>query len=408
MTNEPVHQRSRWRSLPTGVWALGLVSLLMDTSSELVYCLLPLFLSTVLGASTSSIGLIEGVAEGATSVMKVYSGALSDRLRRRKGLVVLGYALAALSKFIFPLASSLTSVFVARLTDRIGKGIRGAPRDALIADITSPAARGAAFGLRQALDSAGAFLGPALAIFFMAQFANNLKAVLWIAVAPALTAVLLLVVAVREPGSTHTISQARRGISLVVARQLSGRYWIALSLGVAFSLARFSDAFLVLRARNVGLTLGHVPWVMVVMNVVYAIAAYPAGLLADRIDRDKLLFCGLMTLVAADAVLAVAATPEPLLAGAALWGLQMALTQGLMSKLVADSAPAEIRGLAFGLFYLASGAATLGASTVAGVLWDTFGPSATFCASAGFAALCIAVLALHRYLRPQTRAQGIS
>lgn len=378
---------SSFRGLPAGIWALGLGSMFMDISSELIHSLLPVFMTVVLGSSMATIGIVEGVAEATAAITKVFSGALSDYLGKRKFLMVSGYALAAFTKPIFPLATSIHWVFAARFVDRVGKGIRGAPRDALVADITPPAQRGAAYGLRQSLDSIGAFIGPVLAVVFMAWFANNLKAVMWIAVAPAFIAVAILLVYVREPEHAGRDTPAGRTSILAGARQLPLRYWLVVLLGAIFTLARFSEAFLVLRAKDVGLPLGYVPLVMIVMNVFYAGFAYPAGVAADRMNRRTLLLIGLAMLIAADVVLAVAASPWTAFAGTALWGLHMAFTQGLLSKLVADTASKELRGTAFGLFNLVSGAALLLASVIAGSLWTTFGPSATFLAGGAFAAV---------------------
>ena len=376
-----------WRTLPAGIWALGFGSLFMDTSSELIHSLLPVFMVSVLGASMVTVGLIEGVAEATASVMKVFSGALSDYLGRRKFLMVLGYALAAFTKPIFPLAATVGWVFTARFVDRVGKGIRGAPRDALVADITPPQLRGAAFGLRQALDSVGALLGPLLAVVFMMVFANDIRAVMWVAVVPAFVAVALLMIYVREPERERDDPAARAPLTLADAKRLPLRFWLVVLLGAVFTLARFSEAFLVLRAQDVGLDLGYVPIVMIVMNVFYAGAAYPAGAAADHMSQRTLLLLGLALLIAADLVLAFAASSLLAFVGAALWGLHMAFTQGLLSKLVADTAPAELRGTAFGIFNLVSGGALLLASVIAGALWSAFGAWATFLAGAAFAAV---------------------
>ena len=376
-----------WRTLPAGIWALGFGSLFMDTSSELIHSLLPVFMVSVLGASMVTVGLIEGVAEATASVMKVFSGALSDYLGRRKFLMVLGYALAAFTKPIFPLAATVGWVFTARFVDRVGKGIRGAPRDALVADITPPQLRGAAFGLRQALDSVGALLGPLLAVVFMMVFANDIRAVMWVAVVPAFVAVALLMIYVREPERERDDPVARAPLTLADAKRLPLRFWLVVLLGAVFTLARFSEAFLVLRAQDVGLELGYVPIVMIVMNVFYAGAAYPAGAAADHMSQRTLLLLGLALLIAADLVLAFAASSLLAFVGAALWGLHMAFTQGLLSKLVADTAPAELRGTAFGIFNLVSGGALLLASVIAGALWSFFGAWATFLAGAAFAAV---------------------
>lgn len=384
------------RSLPAGIWALGFVSLLMDTSSELIHSLLPVFLSTVLGASMATIGLLEGTAEAAASITKVFSGAISDYFGRRKPLAVLGYGLAALTKPVFPLANTVGWVFGARFIDRIGKGIRSAPRDALVAEITPPGLRGAAYGLRQALDSVGAFLGPLLAVVFMAWTADHIRSVLWVGVVPAFLAVGLLVFGVREPRGAEASFEARSPISLAAARGLPRRYWLIVALGGVFTLARFSEAFLVLRARDVGLSLGYVPVVMIIMNVVYAATAYPAGAAADRLSRRALAMIGLAMLIAADVALASAASPWPVFIGAALWGLHMGFTQGMFAQLVAEAAPAGLRGTAFGLFNLVVGGALLLASVVAGALWSAFGAPVTFWTGGALATVAMMGLLVYR------------
>ena len=374
--------------LPISIWALGFGSLFMDTSSELIHSLLPVYMVNVLGASMVTVGVIEGVAEATAAVMKIFSGALSDFLGRRKFLMVLGYALAAFTKPIFPLAGSVGWVFTARFVDRIGKGIRDAPRDALVADITPRTWRGAAYGLRQALDSVGAVVGPLLALGLMIVFANNMSAVMWVAAVPAFIAVALLIVYVREP--EKATAQGTRGtLTLADAGRLPLQYWYVVLLGAVFTLARFSEAFLVLRGQDVGLKLGRVPLVMIVMNLFYAGAAYPAGAAGDRVSQRALLLVGLGLLIAADVVLAFAASSLLVFAGAALWGLHMAFTQGLLSKLIADTVPAELRGTGFGIFNLISGSALLLASVVAGALWNSRGPTATFLTGAVFAAISV-------------------
>ena len=388
------------RILPTGIWALGFVSLLMDASSELVHSLLPVFMVTVLGASMTTIGLIEGVAEAAAAITKVFSGVISDYLGRRKLLAVLGYGLAALTKPVFPLATTIGWVFTARFVDRIGKGIRGAPRDALVADITPRELRGAAYGLRQSLDSVGAFSGPLLALGLMAWFANNIHAVLWVAVIPAFLAVALLIFGVNEPRHAEGLSSVRMPVTLNEMKKLSRRFWLVVLLGAVFTLARFSEAFLILRAQNVGLAIGYVPLVLIVMNIVYAATAYPAGVASDRIGHRTTLAWGLGILVIADIILAMAASPLTAMIGAALWGLHMGLTQGLLSRLVADNVPAALRGSAFGVFNLVSGVALLLASVIAGALWSAFGASATFIAGAVFAALPMFGLLSWRWKHP--------
>jgi MFS family permease len=382
-----------WRRLPAGIWALGFGSLFMDMSSELIHSLVPVFLVTTLGASVATVGLIEGIAEATAAITKVFSGALSDFLGRRKPLMIAGYALAAFTKPVFPLASSVGWVLGARFVDRVGKGVRGAPRDALVASITPPASRGAAYGLRQALDSVGAFLGPFLAVVGMLLLHDDVRRVMWIAVVPAFIAVAVLAVYVREPEAAAGAGKAGgRKLSLSDARRLPRAYWLVVVVGAVFTLARFSEAFLILRAQSVGVSLAYVPIVMIVMNVLYAASAYPAGAAADRMSHVGLLLLGLGLLVAADIVLAFASSPLIVFLGAALWGLHMAFTQGLLSKLVADTTPADLLGTGFGLFNLVSGGALLVASVVAGALWKFSGPTATFLAGGAFATLAAVVL----------------
>jgi MFS family permease len=385
----------RLSALPAGVWALGLVSLLMDTSSELIHSLLPIFMTTVLGASLLTVGIVEGIAEATAAVLKVFSGAISDRLRKRKALLLLGYGLAAVTKPLFPLAPSIAWVAAARFADRIGKGIRGAPRDALIADLVPEGQRGRAYGLRQALDSVGALIGPLLAIALLAWLAVDLRTALWIGVVPAALAVLVIAFAVRDPPHVAA-APGRPPLRLADAKRLEARFWFVVGLGAVLTLARFSEAFLVLRAADLGLAVAWVPAVMVIMNVVYAGVSYPAGLAADEGRRRGLLLWGLGALIAADVLLATATSLPGLFAGVALWGLHMGLTQGLLAVLVAGTAPSDLRGTAFGLFNLASGAALLAASVIAGALWESLGPAATFWAGAAFTAVAMAGLAAYR------------
>jgi len=363
------------------VWALGLVSLCMDLSSELIHSLLPLYMSIGLGASTFTIGIIEGIAEALALIVKVFSGIWSDVVRKRKALVVIGYGLAALTKFIFPLAPTLGWVVTARFADRIGKGIRGSPRDALIADITPGDLRGASFGLRQALDTVGAVLGPMAAILAMVYFAGDFHASFWVAVVPAVICVAVLVFGVREPAKVGGDGE-HTPLRWSDAKRFPIRFWVVVGIAAVLTLARFSEAFLVLRAQNVGLHVAFVPWVMVIMSAVYAVVAYPVGAAADRGYGSKLLWSGLVALIVADLVLASAETPAVVFAGAALWGLHMGLTQGLLAALVAAASPPDLRGSAFGVFNLASGVALLIASMLAGWLWDAYGPRFTFYARA--------------------------
>ena len=388
--------------IPRGVWALGFVSLCMDLSSELIHALLPLYMAVGLGASTLTIGIVEGVAEATAMIVKVFSGAISDFFRRRKPLVVLGYGLAAITKLVFPLAPTLGWIVAARFADRIGKGIRGAPRDALIADLSPPEVRGASFGLRQALDTVGGVGGPLLAIGAMAFFASNFQAAFWVAVVPAFLAVLLLIVGVEEPDrpAQQAVVNGAPRLRMADAKRLGRRYAIVVGIAAILTLARFSEAFLVLRAQNVGVPTAMAPWVMVVMSIVYAAVSYPAGSAADRGHGPRLLSAGLIALVVSDLVLANADGGVTLFLGAALWGLHMGLTQGLLAALVAAAAPADLRGTAFGVFNLVCGIALLIASVLAGWLWDTFGPGFTF--YVGAALTLIAWIALLRHGRAAT------
>ena len=379
-------------SLPSGIWVLGFVSLLMDISSEMIHALLPLFMVGTLGMSVALVGLLEGLAEATALILKVFSGVISDWFGKRKPLAVLGYGLGAATKPLFALATGPGMIFTARLLDRVGKGIRGAPRDALVADIAPPEQRGAAFGLRQSLDTVGAFLGPLLAVGLMLLWANDFRAVFAVAIIPAVLCVLLLVLGVKEP--EHAPGTARvNPISKANLKRLPRAYWWVVGVGAVFTLARFSEAFLVLRAEQLGMALALVPLVMVAMNVVYSLTAYPFGKLSDRVSHHGVLLAGLSVLVLADVVLAVSTHWVGLLLGVALWGVHMGMTQGLLAAMVAAQAPADLRGTAFGFFNLVSGVALLAASVLAGLLWQYLGPAWTFGAGAAISVLAMAALA---------------
>ncbi len=379
------------RQIPKSIWALGLVSLLMDVSSELIHSLLPVFMVTSLGLSMATVGLIEGAAEATALIIKVFSGALSDFWGKRKPLAVLGYGLGAASKPLFALATSAGWIITARLVDRVGKGIRGAPRDALVADIAPPELRGAAFGLRQSLDTVGAFLGPMLAVAFMLLWQDDFRTVFWIATLPAFLCVALLIWGVQEPDKPLAANRSNP-ISRANLARLSPAYWWVVGIGAVFTLARFSEAFLVLRANQGGLALAWTPLVLIGMNIVYAACAYPFGKLADRLSHTALLGWGLLLLIAADALLAYSNSGGVFWAGVALWGLHMAMTQGLLATMVADVAPADLRGTAYGFFNLLSGLAMLVASGLAGWLWQSSGASTTFVAGIGFAGAALVLL----------------
>lgn len=378
--------------LPRGVIALGLVSLFMDLSSEMIHSLLPVFMVTVLGAGALSVGLIEGVAEATAAIVKVFSGVLSDWIGRRKPLVLLGYGLAALTKPLFPLATGIGAVLTARFLDRIGKGIRGAPRDALIADITPQESRGAAYGLRQSMDTVGAFAGPLLAVALMVASDDNFRFVFWVATVPAIVCVLLIIFGVQEPESTYQASQTGFPISRENLGRLPLRFWWIVAFAAVLTLARFSEAFLLLRAQNLGLAVAWVPVILIVMNLVYAASAYPFGKFSDAGSRRRLLAWGIVFLIVADLLLALAESVWLAGFGAALWGLHMGATQGLLSALISDAAPSDLRGTAFGVFNLVSGLALLAASIIAGVLWTAAGPQLAFYAGALFSVMALAGL----------------
>ena len=389
--NSPGKARAK---IPRSVWALGFVSLFTDMGSEMVHSLLPLLLVGSLGASALTIGLIEGAAESLVLITKVFSGYLSDAFGKRKPLVLLGYGLAALVKPLFPLAGSVETVVAARLIDRFGKGVRGAPRDALIADVTPQEVRGAAFGLRQSMDSIGAVIGPLMAVGLMALFLGNIDTVLWFAVLPGIVAVALIVFVVREP--EHTERRPRLPISRAGLASLGKPFWMVVVVGGLLSLARFSEAFLILRGAQLGLSNTYVPLVLVIMSVVYTASAWPVGALSDRWSRQSLFAAGMVVLIFADAVLAFASGPSGVFIGAGLWGLHMGMTQGLLAAMIADTTPVAWRGTGFGVFSLISGIALLIASVAAGALWDLHGPQTTFLVGGAFALLSICALPLLR------------
>ncbi|MDM4092840.1 MFS transporter [Klebsiella oxytoca] len=374
--------------IPKGVWVLGGVSLLMDVSSEMIHSLLPLFMATTLGASVIIIGIIEGVAEATALMLKVFSGVISDYVGKRKGLALLGYGLGALSKPLFAIAPTSGMVFSARMIDRIGKGIRGAPRDALVADVTPPEIRGAAYGLRQALDTIGAFLGPLLAVALMFLWDNDFQSIFWVAAIPAVLSIALLGFGLKEP-NTSVVQKRTNPLRRENLKKLSAAYWWVVAIGSIFTLARFSEAFLVLRAQQMAIPLFAIPLVMVAMNLVYSLTAYPFGKLSDRMSHSKMLQWGLLVLIAADIVLALSSHWSTLLAGVALWGIHMGMTQGLLAAMVAHTAPPELRGTAFGMFNLMSGITLLLASAGAGVLWEMLGAASTFYAGA---IICVVTL----------------
>jgi len=390
-------------AIPRTVWALGLVSLFMDLSSELIHALLPIYLVSTMGMSVVALGVLEGAAEATAMIVKVFSGAISDWLGRRKGLLLVGYGLAALTKPLFPLASTPALVVTARLLDRVGKGIRGAPRDALVADVAPPEIRGACFGLRQSMDTVGAFLGPLLAIVLMLWFGDRIRTVLWFAVVPAFVAIALIVFGVREPEHAQSPGGFRSPLRWRALRAFPRSYWFVVGAGATFTLARFSEAFLVLRAQQTGLDPAWIPAVMVAMSVAYSLSAWPVGILSDRLDRRVLLAAGMVLLIAADLLLGIGTSTRSMFVGVAVWGLHMGFTQGILAAMVSETSPAALRGTAFGVFNLVSGIGMLLASSIAGVLWTRFGASTTFLAGA---ALVVVPLCLCRFM-PRSGASRV-
>lgn len=411
-TEQPKLDRATLRRLPRGVWALGLVSLWMDISSEMIHALLPVYLVAYMGASMVTVGFIEGLAEGLAAITKVFSGALSDWLGKRKILAIVGYGLAAVTKPVFPLAPTIGWLIGARFIDRVGKGIRGAPRDALIADISPPSLRGASFGLRQTLDTVGAFLGPVVAVLLMWLTADNIPLVFWFAVIPAFVSVALLVTLVPEPERPADLPKVKSPLSLHELKRLGGAFWWVVGVASVFTLARFSEAFLILKAHAEGAPTGLIPVVLVVMNIFYALAAYPAGVLSDNGTRLRVLVLGMLLLIMADLVFAFLPGLTGVFVGLAIWGVHMGFTQGVFSSLVADTAPVELRGTAFGMLNLMTGVMILLASVIAGVLWDSVGPQGTFIAGAALALLALVGVAplrrvLHRHQEtPDDRTGG--
>ncbi len=368
-------------SIPTSIWALGLVSMFMDISSEMIHSLLPVFLVSVLSASATSVGLIEGMAEAAALITRLFSGALSDRLGKRKTLALAGYTIGALTKPLFALASGVGLVFTARFLDRVGKGVRGAPRDALVADLVEPHMRGSAYGLRQSLDTVGAFIGPLLAVALMLATVGKFRIVFWVAAVPGFAAVIVLALFVREPSAPGAKSSPWP-LHFRELAPLGAAYWKVVTFGSIFTLARFSEAFLLLRAENVGVPASLTPAILVIMNIFYALTAYPIGRLSDRLGRTGLMAAGLAVLIVSDLTLALAQNGWQTAVGSSLWGLHMGLTQGVLAAMVADTSGRHFRGTAFGIFSLASGLAILSGSLAAGWLWDRFGAPAPFYAGA--------------------------
>jgi len=393
-------QATRLR-LPRAIWALGFTSMFMDVSSEAVHALLPVYLTTVLGLSAAAIGVIEGLAEATTLAVKIFSGAISDWLGRRKLPALIGYGLAAATKPVFALAVGPALVVAAHIVDRFGKGIRGAPRDALIADLTPPEQRGAAFGLRQSLDTIGGVVGPLAAVGLMLASGDNFRLVFALAIIPALLSVGTLLVFVPNDGATPRAAEFP--LSRAAARQMSRAFWIVVALGAAMAAVRVAEAFLMLRATGFGLDPAWAPLVLVVMSIVYGVFAYPAGRLSDRLAPRTMVVASLAILCAAEVILAFALSLPVFFCGVALWGAHMALSQGLFAKLVADTAPETLRGTAFGLFNVASALALVIGNSGFGFLWAAQGAAAAYAIASGAALLVTATAFFALTPRPAPR-----
>jgi len=375
--------KKQLQAVPQGVWALGFVSMFMDISSDFINSLLPLYMSSVLGASVIFIGLIEGIAEALVLITKIFSGVLSDFIKKRKILTVFGYGLSACSKLIFPLASSLGLVVVARIIDRLGKGVREAPRDALMGELAPASIRGMCFGLRQSLDNVGAFIGPSLALIVMLLFVNNFRSLFWIAVIPAFLSVIFLIIGVDEPKKDGWKSQPTK-LSLKEIGNLSPRYWLVVAIATALMFARFSQAFLILRATTVGMSFAMTPLVIIIMNIMSASSAYYVGYLSDKMNRLFFIVAGFVVLIASDVILGYASNPWHLIAGVTLWGFHIGLTQGVFDTLIVDTTESHIRGSAFGIFNFICGIALIISNVVAGWFWQRYNPATTFFVGAGF------------------------
>lgn len=403
MTNDS----SNKKKIPRTVWVLGFASLLTDVSSEMIHSVLPLFLATSLGASATIIGLIDGVGEAVAAFLKLFSGALSDRIRKRKPLILTGYGLSAAVKPLFALAGNPIAVLAARCLDRVGKGIRGAPRDALIADVTDADSRGAAYGLRQSLDSVGAVVGPLIALAAMTATANDFRFVFWIALVPAIATVILLATGVSEPPSNlEPTSKKVNPLRMEAIKSLGPGFWFVFFVCLLFTLGNSSDAFILLKAKAIGVAPNMVPLCLVVLNVTYTLSAYPAGIVSDRLGRRGMLMCSFALYAIVYLCLGFTTEQWQLWSLLAIYGFYLGLSQGTFLALVADRVPQELRGTAFGLFSLSIGVGLLPASLIAGFLWDNISPQATFLAGAGFALVSLLIFAFDPHAYSKQNAEG--
>lgn len=365
--------------LPRNVWVLGLVSLFNDTATEMSYWLLPQFLVSVLGAGPMAFGFIEGAAQTVASFARLFSGFLADRLKRRKALAGAGYTLANLTKPLLALSTSWMQVFWIRFADRAAKGFRGAPRDALLADSVEPDRRGAAFGLRQSMDSAGAILGPLGAVVLLPVFLGNVRMVFWAAAVPGLISIVLVWALVREVRPSSATKSSRQANPPFRLWSASNRRLLGILLAVAiFSLGNSSDLFLILRAQNLGVSTHWAPLLGLVFNTVYTLLSWPAGWLSDRLPRRILVVLGYLTYSLIYCGFAVTSSKVFVWPLFAIYGAYYAFTEGVLKAWIADLVPSEARASAYGVFNWIVGLAAFPASLLAGWLWVHASPAAPF------------------------------
>ncbi len=387
-----VQSKKRLKNIHRNVWILGLVSLFTDFGTKAIQSILPLFLVSVLGANVSIIGLIEGIAESTASILKLFSGALSDYWGRRKELAILGYGLSTAIIPLFALANSPLWVLVARFGDRLGKGIRVAPRNALVADVTPIEQRGAAYGLRQTLDTIGAFSGPLVATIILLISGQNFRLVFWVALVSGIISVCLLVKGIRETPSSK--EKRSKLIQWDTFQQLGRNYWVLVLAATLFNLGHFSDAFLLLKAQHIGIANAWIPLSMIVMNFSYMLSAYPLGLLSDRMGRKQLLVVAFWLFSLVYLGFAWVQQPQQIWGLFALYGVYLGMSQGILLALVADVTPSELRGTGFGVINLVIGIILLPANLLAGFVWETANPQIPFLLGSFLAILASFILLL--------------
>ncbi len=382
---------SFFRFIPKTVWAVGFVTLLMNVSTIIIFSLSPLYLTSVLGISMISLGILEGAVEASSWFTRIFAGVFSDYFHRRKPFLFAAYSLAASSRLIFPLVPSAGWIFFARFVDRVSNGIQATPREALIGDVAPIDLKGACYGLRQTLGMFGSFAGAFMLMFLMHWSNANFELAFWAAVIPPFFALLILAKFVRDPIALKIKNKpARKIFHLPHISDLTFNYWRVVIIASIFMLSNYSGAFMILQATNAGLSTCEVPLVMVIQNIMAFASAFPAGWLSDRIGRRILLGVGFSITVGANLLLACTTTKLCVLGGVALWGLQLGINQSLLVAKVADTAPEELRGTAFGLYYFSIGVALFISNYVAGWLSTKYGSEMIFYVSAGVAAFAVA------------------